>query len=97
MHFRRGPLNSSPLQQSRASNFTRLMSIDNAGINYHPVLFWFFLTLSFVEQLEQIKSTLFANVSPVPSTSEGHQTLVFEFHAEFWEGASTNTDIKWKL
>lgn len=56
-----------------------------------------FLTLSFVEQLEHIKSTLFANVSPVPNASEGHQTLLFEFHAEFREGASTNTDIKWKL
>lgn len=92
MHFREGPLNSFPLQENVASNFTRLMSIDNAEINNHP-----FLILSFVEQLEHIKSTLFANVSPVPSTSEGHQTLVFEFHAEFWEGVSTNTDIKWKL
>lgn len=66
------------------------MSIDNDGIYEYPVLFWGFFTLSFVEQLEHIKSTLFANVSPVPSTSEGHQTRAFEFHAEFWEGASTS-------
>lgn len=34
----------------------------------------FSLTLIFVQQLEQIKSTLLANHPPSPRTSEGHQT-----------------------
>lgn len=58
----------------------------------------FSLTLNSMDtQLEHIKSELCANVPSLPSTSEGHQTLMFEFHAGFWEAASTNTDIKRKL